>query len=220
MRLKEELNDYRYFPDPDLSPVIVSEEWLAKIKAAMPALPWELRDKFVSHYGLSTYDAQVLTESKGLAAYFEDVCKITSNYKSAANWVMGPVKSYLNELTLTVTDFPISVKTLAELIQMIDSNTVSFSTASQRLFPELLKSPEKLARQVAEELNLIQNSDSESILSIIEEVMSDYPAKVQEYKKGKVGIVGMFMGEVMKRSKGKADPKVANALLLKKLTEE
>lgn len=133
MRTKEELNDYRYFPDPDLSPVIVSEEWLSKIKAAMPALPRELHDKLVSQFGLSVYDAQVLTDSKDIALYFEELCKHTQNFKGAANWIMGPVKSHLNELTLAVKDFPIPIQTLAELIHLIDSNTVSFSVASQRI---------------------------------------------------------------------------------------
>jgi len=219
MRTKEELNDYRYFPDPDLSPVIVSEEWLSEIKASMPALPNELKEKFVKDYGLSVYDAQVLTDSKDIACYFEEVCKHSDNFKAVANWIIGPVKSYLNELTLTVKDFPISVQTLAELIQLIDGNKVNFSTASQRIFPELLKVRGKSALEVAQKLNLIQDSTEESILTLIEQVILDYPAKVQEYKKGKNGIVGMFMGEVMKRSKGKADPKVANALLIKKLEE-
>ena len=219
MRAKEELNDYRYFPDPDLSPVMVSEEWLSKIKAAMPALPRALRDKLVNTYGLSVYDAQVLTDSKEVAMYFEELCRFTNNFKAAANWIMGPIKSYLNELTLTVKDFPIPIQTLAELIQLIDSNTVSFSVASQRIFPELLKAPEKSALEVAKGLNLIQDSNTENILPIIEQVIREYPAKVKEYKSGKNGILGMFMGEVMKRSKGKADPKVANELLLKKLAE-
>jgi aspartyl-tRNA(Asn)/glutamyl-tRNA(Gln) amidotransferase subunit B len=219
MRTKEELNDYRYFPDPDLSPVIISEAWLSQIKAAMPALPRELRDKLVSQYGLSVYDAQVLTDSKDVALYFEELCKHTGNYKAAANWMMGPVKSYLNELTLTVKDFPIPIRTLAELIQLVESSKVSFSIASQRIFVELLKFPEKSALDIAQELNLIQDSNTENILPIIEQVIQENPAKVQEYKKGKNGILGMFMGEVMKRSKGKADPKVANELLLKKLAE-
>jgi aspartyl-tRNA(Asn)/glutamyl-tRNA(Gln) amidotransferase subunit B len=219
MRTKEELNDYRYFPDPDLSPVVISDEWLSEIKALMPALPNQLRDKFVNQYGLSVYDAQVLTDSKDTALYFEDVCRETNNYKAAANWVMGPVKSWQNEQGLTMEKFPLRGGALAELIRLIDSNVISFSVASQRLFPELLKTPEKQALQLAEELNLIQNSDADLILAIIEQVLNDFPDKVLEYKKGKNGIVGMFMGEVMKRSNGKADPKVSSELLKKKLKE-
>lgn len=217
MRTKEELNDYRYFPDPDLSPVVISKDWIAQIKVLMPALPRELQQKFVTQYGLSAYDALVLIDSKEIAQYFENVCAFTKNYKAAANWVMGPVKSHLNELTLTMHNFPLSGKKLAELIELVDGNMVSFSVASQRLFQELLKNPDKPVLQLAQELNLIQNSSTEMILPIIEQILNDYPAKVVEFKKGKNGIVAMFMGEVMKRSKGKADPKVANELLLKKL---
>lgn len=219
MRVKEELNDYRYFPDPDLSPVVVSDAWLAEIKSSMPALPRELHAKFVREYGLSTYDAGVLTDSRELAVYFEGVCQRTTNYKAAANWIMGPIKSYLNEVTLTASEMPVSVKTLAEIIQLIDVGKLNFSTASQRLFPELIKHPEKTAGEVAQDLNLIQNSDENSILPIIEQVLAEFPAKVKEYKKGKNGIVGMFMGEVMKRTKGQADPKLTNGLLIKKLDE-
>ncbi|HEY3430434.1 MAG TPA: Asp-tRNA(Asn)/Glu-tRNA(Gln) amidotransferase subunit GatB [Cyclobacteriaceae bacterium] len=219
MRTKEELNDYRYFPDPDLSPVVISEEWLSRMKASMPALPRTLKEKFVGQYGLSAYDAAVLTDSKELANYYEEVCSFTKNYKAVANWMMGPVKSYLNDQAVTVKDFPINSKTLAELTQLVEGNKVSFTAASQRLFPELLKKTGKPVMQLAEELNLIQNSDAGSILSVIEQVIKDYPTKVQEYKKGKNGILGMFMGEVMKRSKGTADPKLTNDLLKKKLEE-
>jgi aspartyl-tRNA(Asn)/glutamyl-tRNA(Gln) amidotransferase subunit B len=219
MRTKEELNDYRYFPDPDLSPVVVSDGMLSQIKAAMPALPRALQQKFVSEYGLSMYDAQVLIDSKEIAEYFEGVCRIVSNYKAVANWIMGPVKSYLNENTVSIQNFPLPVKTLAELIQLVEGNQVSFTVASQRIFPALIKAPAKTPLQLAEELNLMQNSSAELILSVIEQVISDHQDKVREYKQGKKGIVGMFMGEVMKRSKGQADPKVANEILIKKLEE-
>lgn len=219
MRTKEELNDYRYFPDPDLSPLKVSEEWLAKIKASMPELPHDLYNKYTREFHLSEYDAQVLTDSKDVALYFEEVCKLTKNYKAASNWVMGPVKSYLNELTLSADEFPIPPNVLVELMNLVDDNKISFSTASQRVFPELLKNPNKSALEVAQQLNVIQDSNQDAILPIVDEVIKEFPLKVEEYKNGKKGIVGMFMGEVMKRSKGKADPKVANALITKKLEE-
>jgi aspartyl-tRNA(Asn)/glutamyl-tRNA(Gln) amidotransferase subunit B len=219
MRTKEELNDYRYFPDPDLSPLKVSEEWLATIKASMPELPRDLYNKYTKEFHLSEYDAQVLTDSKDVALYFEEVCKLTKNYKAASNWVMGPVKSYLNELTLSADEFPIPPHVLVELMNLVDENKISFSIASQRVFPELLKNPNKSALEVAQQLNVIQDSNQDAILPIIDEVIKEFPLKVEEYKNGKKGIVGMFMGEVMKRSKGKADPKVANALITKKLEE-
>jgi aspartyl-tRNA(Asn)/glutamyl-tRNA(Gln) amidotransferase subunit B len=217
MRTKEELNDYRYFPDPDLSPVEVSEEWLNRIRASMPALPQELFSKFVSHYLLPEYDAQVLTDSKDVALYFEQVCLHTSNFKAASNWVMGPVKSYLNELNLTADEFPIKASKMADLISLIESGKVSYTVASQHLFQELLKNPGKSALEVAQQLNLLQDSSHDSLLPIIDQVIKEFPLKVEEYQSGKKGIISMFMGEVMKRSKGKADPKIANELLTKKL---
>jgi aspartyl-tRNA(Asn)/glutamyl-tRNA(Gln) amidotransferase subunit B len=217
MRTKEELNDYRYFPDPDLSPLVVSEEWLSKIKSSMPPLPRELYKKYISDYGLSEYDALVLTDSKDVALYFEEVCKLTKNYKAASNWMMGPVKSYLNEMVIAANDFPIPPKRIAELISIIDDGKINFTIASKNLFPELLKSPEKSALELAQQLNLIQDSREDSILPIVEQIIKEFPLKVEEYKNGKKAILTMFMGEVMKRSKGKADPKLATALLLKKL---
>jgi aspartyl-tRNA(Asn)/glutamyl-tRNA(Gln) amidotransferase subunit B len=219
MRTKEELNDYRYFPDPDLSPLEVSEEWLDKIRASMPALPRELYHKYVEEFHLSPYDSHVLTDAKDVAMYFENVCGLTKNFKAASNWVMGPVKSYLNELDLSADEFPIVPETLVELMDLVDSNKVSFSIASQRVFPELLKNPSRSALEVAQQLNVIQDSNQDAMIPIIEEILKEFPLKVEEYKNGKKGIVGMFMGELMKRSKGKADPKVANALITKKLEE-
>ena len=219
MRTKEELNDYRYFPDPDLSPLVVSDTWLEEIKASMPALPRELYTKYVDEFKLPEYDAHVLTDSKDVAIYFEEVCKLTKDHKVASNWVMGPVKSYLNEFTLSADEFPIPPKVLVELMNLVETGKISFSVASQRVFPELLKSPNKSALEVAQQLNVIQESNHDAIIPIIDEVLKEFPLKVEEYKNGKKGIVGMFMGEVMKRSKGKADPKVANELITKKLEE-
>lgn len=217
MRTKEELNDYRYFPDPDLSPVVISEERLNEIRASLPALPYDLFKKFTTEYQLPEYDAQVLTDSKDVASYFELVCTHTANRKAASNWVMGPVKSYLNEFNLAADEFPVPPQKLADLIALIDAGQVSYTVASQKLFPELLKNPNRSALEVAQQLNLIQQSDHDSLLPIIDEVIKEFPLKVEEYQNGKKGIISMFMGEVMKRSKGKADPKVANELLTRKL---
>ena len=173
----------------------------------------------MEEFKLPEYDAHVLTDTKDVAMYFEEVCKLTKNYKAASNWVMGPIKSYLNELTLSADEFPISPKVLVELMNLVESNKISFSVASQRVFPELFKNPNKSALEVAQQLNVIQESNHDAIIPIIDEVLKEFPLKVEEYKNGKKGIVGMFMGEVMKRSKGKADPKVANELITKKLEE-
>jgi aspartyl-tRNA(Asn)/glutamyl-tRNA(Gln) amidotransferase subunit B len=217
MRTKEDLNDYRYFPEPDLSPLVISDEWLDSIKNKMPGLPKELYESFINKYSIPSYDAAFLTDSKEIAYYFEDLCTKTSNYKAASNWIMGPVKSYLNDSNQDIKGFPVKTHHLAKLIDMIDQGKISFTAASQILFPEMIKNPEKSPQELAEDHNMIQESNIDSINLVIEEVLSANPEKVSDYKKGKKGLIGMFMGEVMKKSKGKADPKVANELLRKHL---
>lgn len=217
MRAKEELNDYRYFPDPDLSPLLVSEAWLESIRASMPELPKALFRKYVDSYKIPEYDALVLTESREVALYFEEVCHFTTNYKSASNWVMGPIKSYLNEHAIEATSFPVRAQSIADLISMIDHGKISFSNASQKVFPELVANPKASATEIASKLNLLQDSSTDTILPIVKQVIKEFPLKVEEYKNGKKGIITMFMGEVMKRSKGKADPKLATELLLEEL---
>lgn len=217
MRTKEELNDYRYFPDPDLSPLTISDGWLESVKSSMPALPDELFHKFMEQYHLPEYDAQVLTDSRDIAEYFELVCAHCKNYKAVSNWVMGAVKSHLNEYNILASEFSLAPERLGQLISLVEEGKVSHTIATQKLFPELMKDTRSSALEVAQRLNLIQESDHGLILPIIEDVIKEFPIKVEEYKSGKKGIVAMFMGEVMKRSKGKADPKVANSLLTEKL---
>ncbi len=217
MRTKEELNDYRYFPEPDLQPVAVSEAWLAEIKASLPALPQELYAKFSGAYKLSEYDVNVLTDTKEIALYFNEVCDHTKNYKGAANWVTGAVKSHLNELALHIKDLKISPKQIALLVDLIDSGKVNTTIANQSIFPELLKGTTKTPLQLAEEMNLVQQSNTDELIPLIQEIIAKYPAKVAEYKGGKTGILSMFMGDLMKATKGKADPKVATELIKKVL---
>lgn len=219
MRTKEELNDYRYFPDPDLSPVEVSDDWLKQIRREMPSLPRELFRELMETYGLPAYDAQVLTDSKDVVLYFKAVCGTSTNYKAVSNWVMGPVKSSLREMGLTADEFPLKPELLGSLIALVDEGKVSYTVASRTIYPELLKNPAATALEVAKALNVIQERDQNQILPIVEEVLKEFPLKVEEFKKGKKGIISMFMGEVMRRSKGKADPKLANELITKKLTE-
>ncbi len=217
MRTKEELNDYRYFPDPDLSPVIVSEKWLQEIASTMPTLPRQLCEKFVSEFKIPIYDAEVLTESKEIAKYFEDICNHTKNYKAASNWLMGPIKSYLNDNNIEISQFPLSPEHVAELISMVDSNQLSFSVASNRVLPALIKTNGESAQSVATRLNLLQENNTTAIEEVIDKVLNNHPEKVKAYKTGKKALLGMFMGEVMKESKGKADPKLAKKILLDKL---
>jgi len=217
MRSKEALNDYRYFPDPDLQPFVVSEKYLGEIKAAMPALPYELFEKFTKNYSLSEYDAQVLTDTKEIALYFDDLCQKTTSYKAASNWIMGPVKSYLNELSFSLHEFKLTTQHIAQLIEIVESGKVSFTIASRELFAAMLDNPQKTALQLAQELNLLQDSNSDNIQHFIDAVIAKYPEKVNEYKSGKKGLIGMFMGEVMKASGGKVDPKIANQLVKESL---
>lgn len=219
MRTKEELNDYRYFPDPDLSPLEISEEWLSEIKATMPELPEQLYQRFVNEYSLPEYDAQVLTETKEMADYYLAVCKFSSNYKAVSNWIMGPVKSYLNDTGDSIDNFPLVPEKLSELIEMVEKGNLSFANAAQKLLPALLKKGDEDVLALATRLNLIQDIDVGAIDKMVEEVLNDFPAKVKEYKKGKKGLISMFMGEVMKKSRGKADPKMASSLLQQKLNE-
>ncbi|MBX7203626.1 MAG: Asp-tRNA(Asn)/Glu-tRNA(Gln) amidotransferase subunit GatB [Bacteroidia bacterium] len=213
LRSKETANDYRYFPEPDLCPLFIKAEDIERVKAAMPPLPEELYQNFVSTFGLSDYDATNLTDSKPVALYFNQLCSLTKNYKAAANWVMGPIKSYLNERALEMEAFPLAPEKIVELIQMIDQGQLNFSVASQKIFPILTENPASSALNIAGEQNLIQNSNSELINEWVQQALLKYPEKVLEYRSGKTGLLGLFMGEVMKLSQGKADPKLANTLV-------
>lgn len=213
MRMKETLTDYRYFPDPDLPPYVVSEELLAEIKAEMPALPRDLFKKFTKVYGLSSYDAIILTETKELAGLYESITKLSKNYKGIANWLIGPIKSYLNEHALEASQYPLSATQIAQVVSLVDDNLLSFTAASQKLLPLLLGQPTADPKELAQENNLLQESGDDFILPIVEEVLAKYPDKVAVYKKGKKGLLGMFMGEVMKKTQGKADPKKTSQVL-------
>ena len=212
MRHKEEANDYRYFPEPDLQAVIVTEEYIAQVKSQLPLLPKELYSKFTTEYGLSDYDTNILIDEKGIALYYNELCSHTKNFKSAANFVNGSVKSYLNENAVSISDFSISTEQLATLISIVDDERISNSVATSKVFPAMLSS-NKTAEEIATENNWVQESDSDALGEYITQAIAKYPEKVAQYKGGKKGLIGLFMGEVMKLSKGQADPKLANQLL-------
>ena len=213
LRSKENANDYRYFPEPDLQPVLVTQEYIEKVKANLPTLPSQLFTTYTQVYKLSDYDALQIIDSKEVATYFNELVTCTSNYKAAANWLMGPIKSYLNERALHFSDFKLTPAKVAEVIKLIDENKISNSAATQKLFPVLVDYPEKMAGQIATELDLIQNSNSNELQELVNQALSKFPEKVADYKSGKIGLLGMFVGEVMKLSKGKADPKLLNQLV-------
>lgn len=217
LRSKESANDYRYFPEPDLQPVFVTADYIEGVKKNLPPLPNDLHNKYVNELKLSEYDASVLTESKEIALYFNELISSTKNYKSAANWVMVNVKSFLNENALHIDNFPIKPKVLSQIIELIDGGKVSHAAASQKLFPALIANSGKSPESLATELDIIQNSDSGEIQALVEQAVNKFPEKIAEYKNGKVGLLGLFVGEVMKLSKGKADPKVVNQLVKEQL---
>jgi aspartyl-tRNA(Asn)/glutamyl-tRNA(Gln) amidotransferase subunit B len=217
MRTKEGAADYRYFPEPDLPPLHINVNFIEQVKEQMPELPSALFEKFTKVIGLSEYDAQVLTENRELAEYFEAMLKHTPNAKAAANWLMVSVKGYLNEQAIEIRDFVLQPAKITEIIDLIDSGKISNSAASQRLFPAMIEEHHLSALQLAEKLNLLQESNSDELNKWIADALAKYPEKVAEYKAGKKSLTGLFMGEVMKFSKGKADPKMANQLLVEAL---
>ena len=217
LRSKEEANDYRYFPDPDLPPFQITSEFLSSIKKSIPALPEQLITQYMESYSLTRYDAEVITDDKETAGYFNALILLTPSYKAAANWLLGPVKSYLNENGLSMSDFPVKPVQMASLIALVEEGRVHFSTASSKIFPELASGTVMDPLQIAISMNLIQTGDEAQILEWVEQAMEKMPDKVLEYKKGKKGLLGLFVGEVKRISKGKADPQLTNQLLIKKL---
>lgn len=219
MRSKEMVNDYRYFPEPDLPPLIVDDKWVDELRAKMPALPKELFAKFTSEMNLSEYDAQILTDSKEVADYFLKICEHTSNYKAAANWTMGAVKNWVNSNAEHISNFPLKPSAVAEIIRSIDSGVISYSVAEQKLFPAMLLNSTESVQQIIETNGLAQKGDDSYLQGLIDEVVAQFPDKVKEYKSGKTGLLGMFMGQIMKRSGGKADPKKTSELLQQALNK-
>jgi len=216
IRDKEEANDYRYFPEPDLTPFQLTAAFISGIKAALPALPDELYKKYFS-LGLNEYDAKQLSEERATADYFEKVTAFSKNYKAIANWMLGPLRQVVNESNLSFNEIALQPKTLAALVALVDEGKVNFSVASLKILPVLLQNLQKDPLQVATELNLLQVSGSADIEAWVNEVINKMPEKAAEYKKGKKGLIGLFVGEVKKISKGKADPKVATQILEEKL---
>ncbi|TDH24094.1 Asp-tRNA(Asn)/Glu-tRNA(Gln) amidotransferase subunit GatB [Segetibacter sp. 3557_3] len=219
IRDKEEANDYRYFPEPDLTPFYLTDAYIEEVKESIPALPNELFNKFHHELQLSEYDARQLSEEKGLADYFAQTTTLSSNYKAISNWLLGPVRQALNEQALSFDALTLPPNALAGLIALVDEGKVSFSIASSKILPVIMADGNKLPADVAQELNLIQVSDTSEIEDWVNQVLNKMPDKIAEYKKGKKGLIGLFMGEVKKISKGKADPKKTTQLLEEKLSK-
>lgn len=217
LRSKEEAEDYRYFPEPDLNPIVIDQKLVSEILSGLPALPQELFLRYTTEYHLSEQDAGVLVESPVQARYFEALAVQTGEPKTAANWVLGPVKSWLNENHIRMDDFPLSPEKLASLLTLATEGKVSYTAARQKIFPELIRQPDANPRALAKQLDLIQESGTEAIMKHVHAALDKYPEKIREYHNGKKGLVGLFMGEVMKSTGGKADPSLSNRMIMQEL---
>ena len=219
MRSKEAANDYRYFPEPDLQPIFVSQDQIEKVKSEMPALPRDLFLKYTLEFGLSEYDANILVDSKQIALYFEQILNYTKNIKGAANFLIGEIKGYLNQRALEISEFEITPERIADLVNLIDSGKVSYSIAASKIFPEMFFNVDLSTLEIATKLNVIQDSDEGKLIEYIEKVIELNPKEIERYISGEKQLVGFFMGQLMKVSQGKADPKQSNALMRKMLDE-
>jgi aspartyl-tRNA(Asn)/glutamyl-tRNA(Gln) amidotransferase subunit B len=217
IRDKEDANDYRYFPDPDLAPFHLTKEYISAIKEALPSLPNALKENWKSLYGLPEYDVDQLCEHKEEADFYIALTQHTTHYKAAANWIIGPIRAYLNETGKSYQSLYASIPNILTLMEMVEMGQLNFSVASGKVFTAIMLQPQSPI-EYATQHNLIQTQSTNEIEKWIEEILTEHPDKVLEYKKGKKGLIGLFMGEIKKKSKGKADPKTTTQLLEKKLS--
>ena len=216
MRSKEEAHDYRYFPDPDLLPVIVDKDWKDEIAQSLPELPDFKIKRFVADYSLPLYDSEVLTQTKSLADYYEQVITVTDEYKIASNWIIGDVLAVINDKKIEISEFPVTPLNLGKLINLIKDGTISGKIAKE-IFPIMLENNSD-PEQIVKEKNLVQISDTSEIETIIKRIIDANLNQVEEYRSGKEKVFGFFVGQIMKESKGKANPKIVNDILKKKLS--
>ena len=217
MRSKEEAHDYRYFPDPDLLPVVVDNDWKTQIEKSLPELPDVKLNRFTTDYLLPVYDSQILTQTRNLADYFEDSVSVCNDYKSVSNWITGEVLAFINDKKIEISEFQISSNKLGKLVKLISNGTISGKIAKEVF--SLMLTENKDPEIIVQEKNLIQISDTGEIQKIIDKIINDNPEQVMEFQSGKEKVFGFFVGQVMKASKGKANPKLVNEILRKKLLE-
>ncbi|MFZ5640676.1 MAG: Asp-tRNA(Asn)/Glu-tRNA(Gln) amidotransferase subunit GatB [Bacillota bacterium] len=217
MRSKEQAHDYRYFPDPDLVPMVIGRDWVDQIKATLPELPDARKDRYMKEYDLPEYDAEVITGSRALSDYFDQALQHTQNAKGLSNWVMGELLKFVNASGMEVGDekFPIPPANLADLVNLIDKGTISGKIAKD-VFKDMQESGKKPAA-IVEEKGLVQITDEGAIAAIVDEVLAANPQSVEDFKNGKDRAIGFLVGQVMKASKGKANPEMVNKLLREKM---
>jgi aspartyl-tRNA(Asn)/glutamyl-tRNA(Gln) amidotransferase subunit B len=221
MRSKEEAHDYRYFPDPDLVPVLVNQEWIDEMKSQLPELPVVRRNRYMNEFKLPKYDADILTGERELADYFDGIIsnlktKNEETFKMASNWTMVDVLRVINDQHIAVSDFPVSPRNLSDMINLIIDGTISGKIAKD-VFEEMLKTQET-PKAIVEKKGLMQVSDESAIEKVIDEILANNHGQVEQYKSGKQQVFGFFVGQTMKAMKGKANPKVVNEVLQRKLS--
>jgi aspartyl-tRNA(Asn)/glutamyl-tRNA(Gln) amidotransferase subunit B len=215
MRSKEQAHDYRYFPDPDLVPIAIDADWIEQVRATLPELPDAKRERFLSEYALPAYDAQVLTTSKDLACYFETVVKGFPQPKMVSNWIMSELLRELKRDERDITTCPVTPENLVELLQLLDTEVISGKIA-KTVFEEMYRTGQR-AKAIVEAKGLLQVTDAGAIEAVIDEVLQENPTEVEQYRGGKQRLMGFFVGQVMKKSRGKANPQIVNQLLRRKL---
>jgi aspartyl-tRNA(Asn)/glutamyl-tRNA(Gln) amidotransferase subunit B len=215
MRGKEEAHDYRYFPDPDLVPIVTNEAWIEEIKNSLPELPLEKRERFIRDYQIPLYDAGVLSSSRALADYFEEVAMHSGKPKIASNWVMGDVLRFLNEDKKDIKDCPIFPRSLADMINLIEDGTISGKMAKD-IVVEMYRTG-KPPQTIIEEKGMVQITDEDALAKTIADILAANPAQLEQYRGGKEKLFGFFVGQVMKATQGKANPQLINELLKKML---
>jgi aspartyl-tRNA(Asn)/glutamyl-tRNA(Gln) amidotransferase subunit B len=218
MRGKEEAHDYRYFPDPDLIPLVIDDQWVEAVRKTLPELPDQRKERFIKEFSLPEYDADVLTAAKELADYFEDCARQVKNPKLASNWVMGTLLGMLNAQGKTIEESPVSSTQMGELLTLMEQEVISGKIA-KAVFDEMVTSG-KNPKQIVAQKGLVQVTDESAIEAVVDKVLASSPVEVEGYKSGKTKLMGFFVGQVMKETKGKANPQVVNKLLNEKLSKE
>ena len=217
MRTKEDAHDYRYFPEPDLAPIVLSEEYIENIKNNLPEMPHVKKERYIKEFAIPEYDAEILTMSKEVAVYFEKVATLSNNPKLSSNWIMGDFASKLNEAEITISNSKIKPEDLAQLIKLIDNNTIS-SKIAKTVFEEMFETG-KEPKAIVEEKGLVQITDEGALQEIVNRVVENNPQSIIDYKAGRDRAIGYLVGQIMKETKGKANPGIVNKMLLEILNK-
>ena len=216
MRGKEEAHDYRYFPDPDLLPLVIEDSWIQNVKKILPELPDEKKKRFMAQYHLPSYDAELLTSDRELADYFENCVGIVPHPKQVSNWVMGALLGLLNTQGKSIDESPVSPENLARLLALVEDGVISGKIA-KTVFDEMGQTG-KPAKQIVAEKGLVQITDMDALEDVVSNIISQHPKEVEAYQNGKTKLFGFFVGRIMEATKGKANPKMVNEILRQKLS--